>query len=171
MGKKSRGPTEQVRATFLRFIGRRIEAMFWRKRKPSDFREEIEAHLDLEMERLKEQGLSEEEARTAARRAFGNVTRAEERFYESGRWLWWDHLGQDLRFGLRMLAKNPSFTAVAVISLGLGIGANATIFSFVNALLFRPPAVEAPGRLLQLWQRNPKASGLEEYSPLSYPGY
>jgi len=145
--------------------------MFWRKRKPSDFREEIEAHLDLETERMKEQGLSEEEARTAARRAFGNVTRAEERFYESGRWLWWDHLVQDLRFGLRMLAKNPSFTAVAVISLGLGIGANTTIFSFVNALLFRPPAVEAPGRLLQLWQRNTKASGLEEYSPLSYPGY
>jgi len=78
---------------------------------------------------------------------------------------------QDLRFGLRMLRKNPGFTAVAVLSLALGIGANTTIFSFVNALLFRTPAVEAPGRLLQLWQRNTKASGLEEYMPLSYPGY
>ncbi|MGA2629327.1 MAG: ABC transporter permease [Terriglobia bacterium] len=78
---------------------------------------------------------------------------------------------QDVRYGLRMLAKNPGFTAVVVLSLALGIGANATIFSFVNALLFRPPAVEAPGRLLELWQRNTKGSGLEEYTPLSYPGY
>jgi len=59
--------------------------MFWRKRKQSDFVAEIEAHLELETEQLKEQGLSEEAARAAARRAFGNVTRAQERFYESGR--------------------------------------------------------------------------------------
>ncbi len=78
---------------------------------------------------------------------------------------------QDLRYGLRMLAKNPGFTAVAVLSLALGIGANTTIFSFVNSLLFRPPAVVASGRLLELWQRNTKGSGLEEYLPLSYPGY
>jgi putative ABC transport system permease protein len=70
-----------------------------------------------------------------------------------------------------MLRKSPGFTAVAVLSVGLGVGANTTIFSFVSALLFRPPAVEASGRLLELWQRNPKGSGLEEYMPLSYPGY
>jgi len=145
--------------------------MFGRKRKQSDFAAEIEAHLELETQQLREQGLSEEEARRAARRAFGNLTQAQERFYESGCWLWWDHLVQDVRYGLRMLGKNPGFTAVAVLSLALGIGANTTIFSFVNALLFRTPAVEAPGRLLQLWQRNAKASGLEEYMPLSYPGY
>jgi len=80
-------------------------------------------------------------------------------------------LFQDLRYGLRMLAKNPGFTAVAVLSLAVGIGANTTIFSFVNALLFRQPAVEAPGRLLEVWQRNTKGSGVGEYMPLSYPGY
>lgn len=79
--------------------------MFRRKRKPSDFGAEIEAHLQLETERLREEGLCETEARAAAR-GFGNVSQAEERFYESGRWLFWDHLRQDLRFAFRMLRKS-----------------------------------------------------------------
>ena len=142
--------------------------MFWRKRKPSDFAREVEAHLALETEQWKEQGLSEEEARRAARRAFGNVTRVQERFYESGRWLGWDRLTQDLRFGLRMLAKNPGFTAVAGLSLALGIAANTTIFSYVNALLLRSPSgVAAPRRLLAAWNHLPDGS----YLQYSYPDY
>ena len=122
--------------------------MFWRKRKPSDFRAEIEAHLELEAEQLKEQGWSEEDARVAARRAFGNVTRAEERFYESGRWLWWDHLMQDLRFGLRQLKRNPGFTAVVVVILALGIGANSAVFSVMNGLFLRGLPVPEPERVM-----------------------
>jgi|SRR5271170_1681484 len=89
--------------------------MFGRKRKPSDFSAEIEAHLELEVERLRDAGMSEEKARIAARRAFGNVTRAQERFYEAGRWVWWDQLWRDVRFGLRMMTRSPSVTTVAVL--------------------------------------------------------
>jgi hypothetical protein len=69
--------------------------MFGRKRKLDDFTSEIEAHLQLEIDRLREQGLGEEEARATARRSFGNLMQAEERFYESGCWFGWDHLWQD----------------------------------------------------------------------------
>jgi len=79
---------------------------------------------------------------------------------------------QDLRYAFRMLVKNPGVTAVVVLSLGLGIGANTTIFSMVNALLFRPPAVSDPGRLADVWLHNKKASGaLNGYYPLNFPDY
>ena len=90
----------------------------------------------------------------AARRALGNPTSALEQFYESRRWLLWDQLRQDIRFGLRMLAKNPGVSTVAILTLALGIGVNTAVFSVVNAALLKLLPVQNPNELVMLSDPN-----------------
>ena len=120
------------------------------KRKQDDFNAEVEAHLQLEIDRLQEEGVSADEARAAALRAFGNVTLVQERFYESGRWPWWDSLIQDIGFGLRTLRGNPGFSAAIILTLAIGIGANTALFSVIHAVLLRPLPFPDPDRLVFL---------------------
>ena len=113
--------------------------MRWIRRSQRDFTEEIRAHLALETDRLMAEGLSPEDAAFAARRAFGNVTSATERFHESRRLLWLDQLRQDLRTGARSLLRYPVVALVAVLSIGAGIGATTSFLTLRNVIFENPP--------------------------------
>ncbi len=120
------------------------------KRHDEDFHAEIEAHLQLEIDELVDGGMSRAEAARAAHRAFGNVTRSRERFYESNRWLWLDHLARNTRYALRQMKRAPVSTAAILLSLALGVGLNTSIFSLADQALVRPLPVEDPQTLVQL---------------------
>jgi putative ABC transport system permease protein len=123
-----------------------------------DFRDEIEAHIALEADRLIAEGLPPAEAAAAARRKFGNKTLAEERFFEGSRWAWWNQLTQDLRYAVRSWRKAPWLTAVVIVSLALGMGANTAIFSVVNTLLVKSLPYRDADRLVyvtEYWPHEP----------------
>ncbi|MGC1902375.1 MAG: ABC transporter permease [Candidatus Acidiferrum sp.] len=141
------------------------------KRKSSDFNAEILEHIEQETERLRGLGLHEEEARARAHREFGNVMRAEERFYESTRWMWWDRFAQDFRFGVRVLLRNRAFAAIAVVTLALGIAVNATMFSMVSAFLLRRPPGREPERIVVVTGVSPVAGFQSDVTQISAPNY
>ena len=122
----------------------------WRRRTDEDFNEEIRANIAIDTDRFVAEGMSHKKAHDAALRAFGNVTRAQERFYEAGRMVWLDDLGRDVRYAFRALYKNPGFAAVVVVTLGLGIGANTAVFSVINTVVLRSLPVERPDELVEL---------------------
>jgi len=109
----------------------------WRKRSQNDFTSEVQSHLELEAERWRAEGLDEKAARWQARKSFGNVLSANERFYESRRTVWLDRLRQDFVYAARQLAKNKTFTVVAALTLALGIGSTTAIFTLVDTTLIR----------------------------------
>src|ERR1700685_744328 len=136
-----------------------------RKRMLEDFDKDIREHIETETLDNIERGMSPEEARYAALRKFGNVTRAKEETREVWSFLWLELLLQDVRFSFRMIRKSPGFTAVAVLTLALAIGANAVVFSVLNALILRPLDVPRPESLYTIDHARDIALAL------SYPDY
>jgi len=118
-----------------------------RKRMLQDLDQDIRDHIERETEDNIGRGMSPEEARYAALRKFGNVTRVREETREAWTVVWLEELWQDISFGLRMLVKSPALTVIVAMTLALGIGANTAIFSHVNALLLRPLSVAAPEQI------------------------
>lgn len=149
-----------------RLLGRRQRMM-------DDLDQDIRDFIERETQDNIDRGMPHDEARYAALRKFGNVTYVREETREVWTMVWLEELWRDIRFGLRMLVKNPGFTAVAVLTLGLGIGVNSTIFSVVSTMLLRKPPVQEPDRLVMLCSRH-KAAGagpMESHDPVSPPDF
>ena len=141
----------------------RLRSLFRKSRAEQDLSDELRFHLEKLTEEYVAKGIAPQEARYAALRALGGVEQIKEEYRDMWGLRYIENFLQDLRYGLRLLAKNPGFAAVAVITLALGIGANTTIFSVV----WRPMRYRDADRLLMVWETRPDGSR----SPVSAPTY
>ncbi len=140
-----------------------LRQLFSRRRLYGELTEEIQAHLDEKIEELVAEGMSREEARHSARREFGNVGLAEENSREVWRWPSIEDFLMDVSYGLRTLRHNPVFTAVGLLTIAIGIGANTAVFSVVNSVLLKPLNYPKAEELVALHQIAPGAAGLADF--------
>ena len=151
----------------IRSAAWRLFGVFRKARRELEMAEEMQHHLDSLTERKVAAGMSLTEARAAARQEFGGIEQLKELAREQRVWLWPDQFRQDVRFGFRMLRRNPGFSFLAILCLTLGIGTNAAVFSWIEGILFHPyPAVAHEERMFALAGITRGASG---FNQLSYP--
>ena len=146
-------------------LRRAVRALLRKRDVERDMADEMSFHLEMEADDLRRGGLAHDEARRRAHVAFGGVERYKEEARAAHALRWLEDLGADLRYAARSLRRTPAFTLVAVLALGLGIGANAVVFGYVDAAAFRPLPVERPGELVAVYA----AQGEADLLNVSYP--
>jgi hypothetical protein len=134
----------------------RVRSFFQKTERDAELDDEVASHLAFAIEEKMRNGMPEEEARRQALVQFGGVAQAKERQRDARGLPWLDVLSQDLRFTLRTLGRDRGFTVIAVLILGLGIGANIAVFSVVNAILLRPLPLRDSQRLVRILTKDPK---------------
>lgn len=150
---------------------RRLGGLFRRNEFEAGMKAEMQAHLDGLTGRNLAAGMSADEARHAALREFGGVAQFAEQARDERRSRWAEELAQDLRYGVRSLAKSPAFTVTAVVTLGLGIGVNAALFSVVNMVGLRPLPVKDPKGLVVLEGRTARNETRSNFGYAEYLDY
>jgi putative ABC transport system permease protein len=146
----------------------RLRSLFLKSQVEHELDEELCSHIEQQTEQNIRLGMNSEEARYAARKAFGGVEQAKERSRDTRGVRWLEELWQDLRHGARMLVKNPGFTLIAVVTLALGIGANTAIFSLLDTLLLKQLPVKQPEQLVVVATAAP-GQQITPISMFSYP--
>jgi len=156
-GRPSR-PENRLNGVNMRLfqsLRRRLRSFLKKDSSNAQLSEELQFHLERQTEENIVHGMPPEEARWAARASFGNLPTAIEECYEARGVAWLDDLAQDVRYGLRTMVKNRSFTVVTILTLALGIGACTAIFSLVNAVLIQSLPYGEPDRLVYAFTPNP----------------
>src|SRR5271154_5434066 len=133
----------------------RWRSLLGRERLDRELSEELASHLEMHIADNVRAGMTPEEARRNALIKLGGVEQTKEKYRERGGWPLLESLTQDLRFGSRMLRKNPAFTAIAVLTLALGIGASTAVFSVVNTILLKPLPYANSERIYMAWHVPP----------------
>src|SRR5215471_2808947 len=149
----------------------RLQSLFLRRRVARQLDDEVQFHLEQQIAENVRVGMSEEEARYAALRSFGNPTALKEETRETWGWMWLQQVGQDLRYGFRMLRRSPLFTVVAVLTLAFGIGANTAIFSLMDQVLLELLPVKHPEQLVLVVERGIRFGNSWGDNDISYPMY